>query len=76
MVVSSSSIPFLDSREELLLKSLCNFYSTIQNFDRFYFWIGCDLISSRLLDFFVTNYAYEHDVNINGINIYTDLKLH
>jgi len=66
---------FLNSCEELLLLSLCLFYSDPKKFDTFYYWrVQSEEISLRLLDFFATNYAYNNSIWHNDINVYWDYK--
>ena len=64
----------IQSREELLLLSIKNFYNNNINNDIINIIIGKDKISLRILDYFVTNYCKNNIVIISDLNIYHEYK--
>lgn len=67
------------SKEEVLLNSLKDFYSDINNINIVLPIVtGKSIISLRILDFFVTNYAKNNNIKINNnllnYNVYQDYK--
>ena len=67
------------SKEELLLKSLTEYFYNNKKFDKIVDIItGKSEISLRTIDWFVTNYAYKYNIICNiddkNINIYNSYK--
>lgn len=65
----------ISSREDIILNSLNEFYKNNNKFNEIIKVItGKDIISLRVIDYFITNYCKFNNIKINNINIYFEYK--
>lgn len=64
----------IQSKEDLLLYSIKNFYNNIDKTEIINIIIGKNKISLRILDYFVTNYCKVNCIIISNCNIYHEYK--